>query len=355
MNILFFSHHFNPDIGGIESHSESLANYLKKQGEEVNIVTWSKNENISRNFPYEIIRNPSFFKLIQVFMWADVVFENNPSLKLSWLNYFFRKPHIVVLHTWITRSNERISFKDKIKTKYLDKPNTVIAVSEKLKMHTYKKAIVIHNSYNQHLFRRNEEIEKTKDFVFLGRLVSDKGADMAVKLIKGLNELKDNKASIKYSLTIIGSGEEKENLEQLVNQHNLEKYVDFKGTLTQDNLVQELNRHRYILVPSRWREPFGLVALEGMACGCLPIVSNGGGLPEAIGESGIVFNRNNQTAFFKTVKKLLDSPELESNIRKKMPKHLEEHHMEVISNKYHQIIKDLTDEKHKVNSFASNG
>ena len=50
-----------------------------------------------------------------------------------------------------------------------------------------------------------------------------------------------------------------------------------------------LNRHRFIVVPSKWKEPFGIVALEGLASGCVPIVSRRGGLVEAIGSHGYVF------------------------------------------------------------------
>ena len=40
---------------------------------------------------------------------------------------------------------------------------------------------------------------------------------------------------------------------------------------------------------SRWNEPFGVVALEGIACGCVVVGSSGGGLPEAIGPCGVTF------------------------------------------------------------------
>ena len=51
-------------------------------------------------------------------------------------------------------------------------------------------------------------------------------------------------------------------------------------------MVEELNRHEIMVVPSRWNELFGVVALEGMACGCAMLVSDGGGLPDAVGYAG---------------------------------------------------------------------
>jgi glycosyltransferase involved in cell wall biosynthesis len=43
-----------------------------------------------------------------------------------------------------------------------------------------------------------------------------------------------------------------------------------------------------ILVPSRWEEPFGLVAIEGMACSCLTVLMDRGGLPEIAAKTGAI-------------------------------------------------------------------
>ena len=58
---------------------------------------------------------------------------------------------------------------------------------------------------------------------------------------------------------------------------------------TGPDVVALLNRHLIIVVPSRWQEPFGLVALEGIACGCVALGANCGGLPNAIGGAGATF------------------------------------------------------------------
>jgi glycosyltransferase involved in cell wall biosynthesis len=54
---------------------------------------------------------------------------------------------------------------------------------------------------------------------------------------------------------------------------------DLAGRL--DSLDIQLN-----LVPSQWDEPFGLAAIEGMACSCLTIVSGKGGLAEIAAKTG---------------------------------------------------------------------
>ncbi|MFL9844949.1 glycosyltransferase family 4 protein [Flavobacterium rhizosphaerae] len=335
MKILFLSYNFYPDIGGIEINSEILAGYFNKFGAEIRLITNSQiSTNDDKVFPYPIIRKPNNFELVKQHLWADVIFENNPSLNLSWPTIITSKKKVIAIRTWISRMDGSLIFQDKLKLWGLNKADAVIAVSNKVKELTFKNAIVIGNPYRVDLFK-NFGVEKNKDFVFLGRLVSDKGADMAINLLRLLIE---NNKSKNYTLTIIGDGPEKMNLHKIVAKYNLEMYISFTGILKGKSLVEILNQHKYILVPSRWREPFGNVALEGMACGCLPIVSDDGGLIDAIGDAGISFERNNEKSLFEKVKYLLENPDLERFIRKRFNDHLINHHPEVVAKKYYDVI-----------------
>jgi glycosyltransferase involved in cell wall biosynthesis len=70
-----------------------------------------------------------------------------------------------------------------------------------------------------------------------------------------------------------------------------------------------LNRHRILVVPSRWPEPFGIVALEAIACGCVVVGSAGGGLSEAIGPCGLTFPNGDGAALAHVLRELLGNPE----------------------------------------------
>nr|GFC59460.1 sulfoquinovosyl transferase SQD2-like [Tanacetum cinerariifolium] len=198
----------------------------------------------------------------------------------------------------------------------------------------WNKAVVISNPYPEDQFKLLEEVPRTLDFVFLGRLVSDKGADHA---ILALSQLCEHTAK-KFSLTIIGEGPERSNLEELVTSLHLNEQVRFTGTLVDKALTHCLNQHRYILVPSIWEEPFGNVVLEGMACGCLPIASDGGGLPEAVGNAGLTFKRGSLKALVTCIRHLLERPELERQIRAFFPAHLLAHQQGTIARRYLDII-----------------
>jgi len=52
-------------------------------------------------------------------------------------------------------------------------------------------------------------------------------------------------------------------------------------------VLEAMTRAAIVIVPSRWPEPFGLTALEAIACGAPLIVSPRGGLPEVAGEAAI--------------------------------------------------------------------
>lgn len=337
MKILFLSHKFYPDIGGIEVNSEILANYFSNFGAEVHLVTWTADQNKNR-FPYKVIRNPTIFNLLKEHKWADVVFENNPSLRLSWPVCITQKRHVIAIRTWISRPNGSMYYQDALKLTWLRNANAVIAISQEVRKATFSRSIVIGNPFRDKLFRQIDK-KKERDFVFLGRLVSDKGADMAIKLLKMLNAERKN-GSERLKLTIIGDGPERNYLENMAQEFSLNGLVNFTGYLEGEPLVECLNSHKYLLVPSRWREPFGNIALEGMACGCLPIVSDGGGLPDAVGNAGVVFQRNNIASLYDKVQDLLENPILELSLRKNFANHLEAHTAEVISKQYFELIKD---------------
>ncbi len=330
MKILFLSHKFYPDLGGIEVNSEVLASEFLKHGAEVKLATWTK-ESGDKKFKFDILRNPDRQELWKVHRWADVIYENNPSMKLSWPNLFMNKPRVVAIRTWVSRMDGRISLVDRLKINWIRQATRVIAVSDAIRKETCESSTVIGNPYRNELFKNTNQ-NREKDFIFLGRLVSDKGADMAIDLI---GELKQ-KLGKEFSLTIVGDGDERLNLQNHAKALNLD--VQFTGILRGAELTNELNRHKYLLAPSRWREPFGNIALEGMACGLIPIVSDGGGLVDAVGAAGVVFSRNDQNDFFDKTKELVSDETLQKKLQNAASMHLKNHLPEEVGRRYFKEI-----------------
>lgn len=345
MKILFLSHNFYPFIGGIEANSDILSRAFFEAGHEVRILTWTKDSG-KNIYPFPIIRNPSVFQLFKEHKWADLVFENNPCLRLAWPNLLFNHPSVIALNTWVSRIDGevgvhgKIGIQDRLKFLWFKRAKKVIAVSDAIRKQSFPPAIVIGNPYQADTFKVMPEITKTSAFVFLGRLVPNKGADEAIKAVHQLLLLdkKDKFLPFKPTLTIIGDGPEKNKLEQKVKDLEIKDYVSFTGPLRGNDIAMCLNKHRYILVPSLWEEPFGNVVLEGMACGCLPIVSDGGGLPDAIGNAGLSFERGNTEALVSCIRKALDNPALEKQLRDAAQDHLIKHHPEIVSKRYLEVV-----------------
>jgi glycosyltransferase involved in cell wall biosynthesis len=157
---------------------------------------------------------------------------------------------------------------------------------------------------------------------------------MGIELLKELRKFHEKN----YSLTIIGDGSEMERLKELTIYYKLSHQVRFLGFLTGEAISKELNNHRFLLVPSRWEEPFGLVALEGMACGCIPIVSDGGGLPDAVGTAGIVFERNSISSLVQTTIQLLENQQQQTKLLELATTHLSLYTEKKVSQRYFDVI-----------------
>lgn len=83
-------------------------------------------------------------------------------------------------------------------------------------------------------------------------------------------------------LRIVGTGSDELRLRQLVEDLGLTHCVVFEGAVTDDRLVRLYETSQFTVVPSIALEGFGLIALESLATGTPPIVTDCGGLPDAV-------------------------------------------------------------------------
>lgn len=127
------------------------------------------------------------------------------------------------------------------------------------------------------------------NIVSVGRLSKEKGYDDLIKVFDLVH--KKNK---KIKLIIVGDGDEKENLENLVCQYKLNKYIKFTGFLTQDKLKDVyINSSLYVM--TSLEESFGLVLLEAMSYGipCIAFDSALGAKEIIDDKSGILIKNRN--------------------------------------------------------------
>ena len=328
MKILFTSHRFHPDIGGIEVNSEILARFFVARGHEIRLVTQTPGDD-SGGFPFPVIRRPALPQLLALHRWTDVVYQNNIELGTLWPGLLVKRPTVVSVRTWIRGDDGRIRWVHRLKKQMLGRVDAVIAISEAIRRDSFEDAIVIGNPYRSGLFRVIPEILRENSIAFLGRFVSDKGAEL---LIRAYAQIQNESAG----LTLIGAGPEEAALKRLAAELGVD--VRFTGPLSGQELARELNRHEILAVPSLWAEPFGNVALEGLACGCVVVGSNDGGLPDAIGPAGLLFERGNLADLVAQLRRLLTDPRLHQSLRGKAAAHLEARREEVVCSEYLRIL-----------------
>lgn len=293
---------FHPNIGGLERVMKGLAEEWTSAGHEVIVYTQMPNKGMN-GLHYEVIRKYNFWQLWQAMREADIIVEANISLYSAWMAAFFRKKWFVIHHLPYQHAD---NWKQRLKNQFTRIAQN-IAVSHYVADTLKGESIVIHNFVDRE-FRIINQQERPFDFCFLGRLVSDKGADLLIQAFAQLYQ--ENK---QLSLTIIGEGPDFFYLERLVDELGVREAVRFTGPLTGDALVNMLNQHKVLVAPSRWEEPFGLIALEGLACGCKVVCANEGGLAEATGSFGFLFERNNVAALSKTMNAALEAPQQDAS------------------------------------------
>ncbi len=328
MKILISSHAFAPSIGGIETVSALLADEFVRSGHPVTLVTQTPTEDTAE-LTYQVLRQPSLRQLSQAIQWSDIYWQNNLSLRTLWPALLLSKPVVITHQGSYCRTPNGIDLVQRLKHVIVGRTQSV-AISQAVARCFDINSTIIHNPYDARNFPfATSDAARTGDLIFLGRLVTEKGIDL---LLEALSLLQ--KRDLFPRLTIVGGGPELSPMQQLAARLNLDDQVTFHGPLRGEALRALLRAHKILVVPSRYEEPFGVVALEGMACGCVVVGSAGGGLPEAIGPAGLTFPNGDAKALADTLALLLNSPNERKRLRDQAPPHLAKFHPATIAESY---------------------
>ncbi len=335
VRILFCSYVYAPSVGGIESVSRILAAEFVQAGHEVIVVTDTEGETL-RAYGLSVIRRPNRFRLLKLTRWAEIVFHNNISLRYAWPLVLIRRPWVVAHHTWLRGSAGEKGLAERMK-EFLIRKAVNISISPAIAAALPVASRIIPDPYEADVFHVRNQIPRNRDLVFVGRLVSDKGVDV---LLRALDHLGDR--GIYPTLTIVGDGPERAKLEMLAGRSKQGSQIQFHGQRTGEELSVILNQHRVLVVPSRWNEPFGVVALEGIACGCVVIGTQGGGLPGAIGPCGVTVPNDDAKALAEVIGRTLSDPSLQARYFGKAEQHLKQHHPSTIAEKYLTLFREAS-------------
>jgi glycosyltransferase involved in cell wall biosynthesis len=194
--------------------------------------------------------------------------------------------------------------------------------------------------------------EKDDYFITLARFHPDKGQDLAVRLCLDLGE--------KLQMAgLVGHMKSKYEIMRAIGDplHPARSTTDFKyfsdniypaligsdlitylGDVAGDRKMQFISHSKGLLFPIDWEEPFGMAAIEALACGTPVIAMARGALPEIIehGVNGWLANDEDEFRDFMLLIDQIDPQACRDSVEKKFSaKTMAQHYLD----RYHQVIK----------------
>jgi N-acetyl-alpha-D-glucosaminyl L-malate synthase BshA len=168
----------------------------------------------------------------------------------------------------------------------IEQSDGVTSISENLRQHTIRffgverPLRVIHNFVNCDIYKPSQH--RRNDEKLLVHLSNFRPVKRVLDCIRILAEVRRHTPA---RLVMAGDGPDRSAAERLAVELGVESFVNFLGK--QDHIERLLPDMHVLLMPSEM-ESFGLAALEGMACGVVPVATSVGGVPELIthGEDG---------------------------------------------------------------------
>lgn len=161
---------------------------------------------------------------------------------------------------------------------------------------------------------------KRHNLLCVGRMQHEKGFDLAIEALALVRS-----KGVDADLSLIGGGDEQPLFDRLARKLAISEHVHFLGPMTNANARKVMAETSILLMPSRLREGFGLVAAEAAFAGTPCIASRTGGLPEVVqeGETGYLIEEEDVEALADAIVSLLgDEPRwyrLSENARQRAP------------------------------------
>ncbi|HEY2731276.1 MAG TPA: glycosyltransferase family 4 protein [Polyangia bacterium] len=342
MHVLLYSKPFFPATGGLETVSWTLAEKIVEAGHMCTVVTETPADGApAPAFRFAIERAPRARRRLELVRAADLVHSNGASVALFPYAKLARKPFL-----WTHAGYQMVSVDG---LGWLDGEPAPLEPLASLRLHARKRGlrtgaleavklglrrgigrlvdknvaitkwvakrqplpnqVVIYNPFPLGRFKRESPPgpSPSYDFLYVGRLVSEKGVRTLLNALGSLNARPGRRPA---NLLIVGDGERRLALEEQAAALDLTTHVHFAGQKRDQELLDAIALGRIAVVPSEWEEPMGGVALELLAAGLPLIVSERGGLAECAGDAAWTFPNGNHLALAAQMASLLDDEAL---------------------------------------------
>lgn len=162
---------------------------------------------------------------------------------------------------------------------------------------------VIHLGIDQDVYKPQPDIRRRDN-----RLLTTASADVPLKGLRHLIEAYSTLLETYPRLELVVIGKLREGpTAELLDDLNLLDRVSFIHDLSNDEMAEQYARATICVTPSLY-EGFGLPAAEAMSCGAPVVVTDGGALPEVVGDAGVIVPKGDSAALARAIGALLDDP-----------------------------------------------
>ncbi|MFA5312038.1 MAG: glycosyltransferase family 4 protein [Methanomassiliicoccales archaeon] len=311
---------FYPFRGGIEHRIHNISKRLAAKHEL--FVLTSQLENTlprERMDGYEVVRLPSKY-----FGSYNPPYVKTPGLSKA-LNEL--RPDVVDFHyRWAPTYNRlarefdgrkvftfhntygegvgitRVSslMNDLLWKRHLKKFEKVICISEFIKKDLasrgldHERLVTIPNGVDMpdgHIDRTEENF-----ILFVGRLVGTKGLPYLIKAMPRIDS----------RLMICGAGPDEASLKKLTSKLGLTNKIEFAGKVSEDRKSELLSTCKLFVMPSTF-ESYGIAVAEAMSYGKAIVSTNIGGLPEVVGNGGVLCRSKDESDLAEKINSLLSN------------------------------------------------
>ncbi len=157
---------------------------------------------------------------------------------------------------------------------------------------------------------------------YVGRLVEEKGIEI---LLHAASKLVGP-----WNLQILGDGPDRKRLENVAQWLGIAPRVTFEHKMPSGHLPHYFSGLDVLTLPSltrsNWKEQFGRVLIEAMACDVITVGARSGAIPEVIGEAGLTFAEGDVEELQAQLQHLLDDVSLREELRQKGRRRIADHY-----------------------------
>ena len=307
-----------PTYGGSGIVATELGLELANRGHNVHFITYSNPIRLDPGIPriryheVEVSNYPLFQYPPYCLALASRMMEVAEDYQLDLLHVHYAIPHSIsaMLARQMIAPKRRLPFITTLHgtditlvgadpsyfsiTKFsIEQSDGVTSISEDLKRQTIEvfgvtnEIRVINNFINCDLYRPDDQKAGAATYAPAGEklLIHVSNFRPVKRTLDCVRIMAEVRKHTPAHLLMVGDGPDRAPAEHLARELKIERHVSFLG---KQNHVERLIPLAHVLLMPSEMESFGLVALEAMACGVVPVATRVGGVPEVIihGESG---------------------------------------------------------------------